>query len=301
MIRISKVTSAIQSVELSWSDEVAPETTQLDGALRPFALTAAPDGSVVMSFLDLGIIARWDPATELVRELQTTGGSSAYSGPVGLVFDTTGQLYIAESNHNVVSRWSQGHLETIAGTGEAGYDGDGGRADQARLCEPTGLACKGRLLFCSDLENHAVRVVDLINMSIETLVGTGSPGFSEAKQNIRSARLRFPGDIAASPRGLYITQPSDHAVRYVDLIDRTISTIGPELFGIDGQTIGLVSPTAVAVDAAGSVVIGDSEKSLVVVFDPIRNLVTRVVTIASSLQPFMSSISELGGGDLLVA
>jgi len=72
-----------------------------------------------------------------------------------------------------------GDITTIAGTGTAGYSGDGGPAISATLSAPQGVALGGNGdLFIADYENHRVRRVDATTGTITTVAGTGTAGYS---------------------------------------------------------------------------------------------------------------------------
>jgi len=301
MIRLPAGSLEVESVTLEWANTTPEKDNRLESQPRPFALATTPNGNVAMSFLDQGVIAEWDPSNRILTAFEVSS-SSTLSGPVGLVYDSAGELYIADSNHHLIRRLVHGGLATIAGTGLSGYSGDGGPAQDARLNEPTGLACDdSRTLFCSDLENHAVRTVDLKTMTIQTLVGTGIPGFSTTSKDLTSARLRYPGDIAWWSGGLYVTQPADHALRYVNLIERTITTVGPKLDKSSGHPVTLMSPTAVATTLDGTVIIADSGLFSVLFVDPTKPAIDREVHVGQSAAAYMSSIVVLANGDILIA
>ena len=82
--------------------------------------------------------------------------------PHELVFDSRGHIYIAERDNHVVRKvdGGTGLLSTLAGTGVAGFSGDGGPASKAQLRQPHCIAMgpDGRLLIC-DVGNHRVRAV----------------------------------------------------------------------------------------------------------------------------------------------
>src|SRR5258708_20925641 len=79
--------------------------------------------------------------------------------PQGLAVDSTGNVYIADTLNNRVRRVDVvGTITTVAGTGEAGYAGDGNPAREARLNLPTGLAIGfGDTLFIADTGNNVIR------------------------------------------------------------------------------------------------------------------------------------------------
>lgn len=149
--------------------------------------------------------------------------------PFGLEFGPDGGLYVCERGLHRIRRWDprSGVLSTVAGTGQAGYTGDGGPATSATLREPHELRFgpDGRLYF-TDMANHVIRRVDLKSGRIDTVAGTGQPGFSGDGGPATGALLKQPHSLAFDPAGrLYIADIGNHRIRRVDL-DGTIQTIG---------------------------------------------------------------------------
>src|SRR5262252_3044927 len=70
-------------------------------------------------------------------------------------------------------------IVTIAGTGTAGFSGDGGPADRAQVNNPYGLTIgpDGALYFC-EIGNHRVRRLDLKTHVLSTYAGSGQKGYS---------------------------------------------------------------------------------------------------------------------------
>src|SRR5436190_4573073 len=68
---------------------------------------------------------------------------------------------------------------TIAGTGAAGFSGDGGPAVQGRINNPYGLSIgpDGALYFC-EIGNHRVRRLDLKSGVLSTVAGSGQKGYA---------------------------------------------------------------------------------------------------------------------------
>src|SRR5579862_6643745 len=65
---------------------------------------------------------------------------AALADPQYAVFDAHGNLYISDSGNNRIRRVdSAGNITTVAGTGFCGFSGDGGPANKAELCSPSGL------------------------------------------------------------------------------------------------------------------------------------------------------------------
>src|SRR5262249_54272201 len=88
--------------------------------------------------------------------------SAELNEPRGLAIDPAGNVYIADSlNHRVRRVTPAGVISSIAGTGVEGFGGVGGKATEARLNYPLGLAVDAAgNLYIADSGNHRVRKVD---------------------------------------------------------------------------------------------------------------------------------------------
>ena len=119
------------------------------------------------------------------------------SAPGGIALDGAGNLYIADTGHHRIRKLSaDGSVTTVAGTGVAGFGGDGGSALQANLADPTGIAVDGDgNLYIADSGNHRVRKVDGQGL-IGTVAGTGTAGFSGDGAAASGARLDEPKGLA---------------------------------------------------------------------------------------------------------
>jgi streptogramin lyase len=108
-------------------------------------------------------------------------------------------------------------MTTFAGTGKAGYAGDGGPAINAKLNGPYGLATDARgNVYIADLENHVIRVVNRRGM-IRTVAGTGTEGLRGDGGPATKARLSGPYGVAVDASGaLYIADTGNGRVRRVN-------------------------------------------------------------------------------------
>lgn len=91
------------------------------------------------------------------------GTSAALQRPHGVAVDGVGNIYIADTSNNRVRRVDpSGTITTVAGTGTAGYSGDGGPAESALFRDPRGLAVDtlGHL-YVADTENDRIRRIRL--------------------------------------------------------------------------------------------------------------------------------------------
>jgi uncharacterized protein (TIGR03437 family) len=84
---------------------------------------------------------------------------ATFNNPVGIAFDNTGNLYIADSNNNRIRKvTTDGNIFTIAGKTQTGYTGDGGSALNATLTFPRGVAVDSKgVVYIADTQNNVIR------------------------------------------------------------------------------------------------------------------------------------------------
>eukprot|EP01006_Ploeotia_vitrea_P031412 TRINITY_DN63734_c1_g2_i1.p1 TRINITY_DN63734_c1_g2~~TRINITY_DN63734_c1_g2_i1.p1 ORF type:complete len:531 (-),score=43.05 TRINITY_DN63734_c1_g2_i1:115-1707(-) len=204
-----------------------------DGGLAVSAQLSSPFDLAVQD----GIVYIADSDNHCIRAVNiTTGvistvagcGSSGYSGdggkaqqaqlcrPMGLAVHKN-RLFISDDGNAVVRalNLNDGSIQTVVGTGEKEYSGDGGPARQACLMAPLGLAVRHESLYIADRDAHVVRVVNLRTGIIRTLCGTGVRGFSGDGKNPRHAQLDRPVDVAVGPNCLFISDMLNHRIRVI--------------------------------------------------------------------------------------
>ena len=149
-----------------------------DGGQATVATLNAPAG---VAFDAIGNVYIADNGNNVIRKVNTAGiistyagnGTAAYTGdggqatvatlnaPVGVAFDASGNVYIADQGNNRIRTVSTaGIISTIAGNGTAAYTGDGGQATAAGLNTPTGVAigASGNT-YIADNGNQRIRKV----------------------------------------------------------------------------------------------------------------------------------------------
>ncbi|NOU87364.1 hypothetical protein GC102_16460, partial [Paenibacillus sp. LMG 31460] len=208
------------------------------------------------------------------------GGSATLAklnGPGGMALDSSGNLYITDySNHRIrkVDK-STGNISTVAGTGVAGYSGDGGPATSAQLRIPRGVAVDSSgNLYIADYGNHMIRKVNQSTGKISKVAGTaflssGVSGFSGDGGLATSARLDNPGDVAVDSSGnLYIADTENQRIRKVDQLTGNISTVaGTGTIGHSGDggaptSAQLSMPLGLAIDSSNNLYIAENGNTI---------------------------------------
>ena len=153
--------------------------------------------------------------------ITTVAGNTTWGRVIQASVDAAGNIYCADFDRHVVYKIDrQGVTTTVAGTGTAGYAGDGGPATSARLFSPLGTAvAPDGTLYIGDYGNDRIRRV-APNGSITTFAGTGVGGFTGDGGQAASARLNGPYTMSLDTRGVL------YFVDYLNLRVRRIGTDG---------------------------------------------------------------------------
>jgi N-acetylneuraminic acid mutarotase len=193
--------------------------------------------------------------------------------PGAVTTDSSGNVYFSSSPNLIFKLDAQGMLKRIAGSGAPGYSGDGGPATQAQLNFPLsypelvadpvnfsplvgGLAvdATGRV-YIADAYNNRIRRIDT-NGTINTLVGTGSAGYTGDGGPATSAQIHWPQGVAVdSGNNLYFTT-AFASLRKVTLAG-FVSTLAGGNCGSNYLGPGLCVPEQIAIDAANNVFVPD--------------------------------------------
>lgn len=177
-----------------------------------------------------------------------------------LVVTTIGALTLAVSGLG-----SDPVTVTIAGTGVAGFSGDGGPATGAEINNPYGLATgpDGALYFC-EIGNHRVRRLDLKTNRITTVAGSGRKGYAGDGGPALEAEMNEPYEVRFDHSGnMYFAEMQNHVVRKVDAKTQIVTTVagtGAPGFAGDGGPAAkaqLRQPHSIAFDEKGRLLICD--------------------------------------------
>jgi sugar lactone lactonase YvrE len=149
---------------------------------NPYGLALGPDGALYFCEIGNHCIRRLDLHTHTMTRVIGTGvkGNSGDGGvalmaevnePYEIRFDRAGNLFFVDMQSSVVRRVERnsGLISRVAGTGEAGFSGDGGLAVEAQFRQPHSIAFApdGALLVC-DIGNRRIRRIDLASGIITT-------------------------------------------------------------------------------------------------------------------------------------
>ena len=247
---------------------------------NPYGLVTGPDGALYVCEIDNHVIRRIDLKKGTISTV-AGNGKMGYSGdggpataaslnqPYEIRFDKAGNMFFVEMVNNIVRRVDAKTkiITTVAGTGKAGFSGDGGPATQAQFNQPHSIAfdTDGNLLIC-DIRNHRVRRVDLKSGMIDTWAGTGDRGATPDGAPLAGTPLNGPRAIDMDPKGnLYLALREGNAIYRIDPKTKTIHHVagtGEKGYTGDGgpaKQAKLNGPKGVAWSPDNSLYIADTE------------------------------------------
>lgn len=305
LVRKATVDGTVHSV-LGWNDPVFPgdgnpsnpaAERSLAGDVgsevqmnHPTDLLERADGSILVMAWHNHKIRQIDPASGRVRIIAGAGAgyldgpldAALFRQPSRFAVDQAGNLYVIDQGNLRIRKVDMAAqtVSTIAGTGIAGGDGDGGPATSARFRwdvgsnpEPSGgIAYANNTLYIADTDNHRIRTIDLATGIVMTIAGTGEAGYSGDGGAAIDAKLHHPRDIEIGPDGqLYIADTDNGRIRAIDLASGTIRTVAGngELGFTPGEEVEatqmqLHRTFGVDFDAQGNLYVSDSLNSRIV-------------------------------------
>jgi sugar lactone lactonase YvrE len=266
---------------------------------NPYGVVIGPDGAMYFCEVDTGRIRRLDLQSGLLTTVAGNGEkayvgdggsalSASFSAPHEIRFDRDGHLFVVERDAHVVRRIDAvtGIVSTVAGTGEAGFAGDGGPADRAQLRQPHSIAfdADGHLLIC-DIGNHRVRRVSRDDNVITTLSGTGEREQTPDSAPLAGTHLRGPRSLDTDNAGnAYLVLREGNAVFRMDLraqrLERIAGTGESGYTGDGGPAINATfnGPKGIAYAAGNhSLYIVDTENHVIRRMDLNSGLISTVM------------------------
>jgi len=229
-------------------DGVAATTAKIN---LPTGVYSDASGALFISDFWNNRVRKVDYATGLISTYGGTG-LTVYNGdgipattaniyqPFCVFGDPAGNIYVAAFGSNRVRRidGGSGLISTAAGTGVAGYNGDGILATSAKLDSPWGV-CKDSAgnVYVADTNGNRVRKVDAVTGFISTVAGTGVSGYNGDGISAITAEIKGPMGVFVVPSGdIYIAEFYGHRIRKVDAVSGMISTVvGTGVSGYNGD------------------------------------------------------------------
>jgi sugar lactone lactonase YvrE len=249
---------------------------------QPFGVEFGPDGALYVCEVENHRLLRWDPATRKVGVVAGTG-KRGYSGdggpataaqldePYEVRFDAAGNIFFVEMKNHLVRRVDArtGIISTVAGTGQAGFSGDGGPGAKAQLRQPHSIALHGDHLYIADIANHRIRRVDLKSGLIGTFAGTGEKTIPKDGQKAAGAPVLGPRALFIQRDTLWLALREGHSVWKLDLRDgiwRHVAGTGKQGFAGDGgpaRQAAFNGPKGIALGPDGSIYVVDTENQAI--------------------------------------
>ena len=185
--------------------------------------------------------------------------------PTGVSVDISGNVYIADQyNHKIRKVTSAGIITTLAGTGTAGYNGDGNAATSAQLNYPMAVSVDvSGNVYIAEGGNNKIRMVTSSG-NITTIAGTGTEGSSGDGGAATSAQLNGPAGVSVDISGnVYIADGNNNKIRKVTSAGIITTLAGTGTAGYNGDGNAATStqlnlPFGVSVDVSGNVYIADT-------------------------------------------
>lgn len=221
--------------------------------------------------------------------------------PIGVAIDAAGDLYICDNGNARIRKvvLATGIVTTVAGNGLSVSGPDGGLALDTPLnnAQAIDLDAAGNI-YIAELGAHRLRRVTVSDGKIETLAGTGTPGFSGDGGAAKSAALSSPNHVFIDRAGnLLITDAGNNRIRLLTVADgqiRTVAGNGQRGYSGDGgvaTAAALATPAAAIADEAGNIYLADRGNHRV-----------RRVAAATGIITTVAGNGEIGyGGDGLAA
>lgn len=288
-----------------------PTDVKLDGA-----------GNLYIADSVNNVVRMVTAATGIIQTIAGIGGLAGYSGdgghatqallsnPGGLAFDGNHTLYISDSFNNAIRKLdlSTGIITTVAGTGIAGYSGDGGPATSGQLNNPWGIALGNNgSLFIADLSNNRIRKVSPTGI-LSTFAGNGTIGFSGDNGPATAAQLNVPADVAVDVAGnVFIADSGNSLVREVNVSTGMILThSGNQSRYSDGggaaadNTSVFDGPYALFFDGPGNLYVSDMFHQMIRMLTPASvNIIFGPMKVGNVSPPYPVIIENDGNSALI--
>ena len=309
--KVSKSNSEINTImgwgpnggtQVSYSDPVGLKGVGGTPSLYyPLGVYADPKSSkVYIGGYDGEAVYVWDSALNQITSLAGNGvagfagdssaansAATELNAPVGIGKDSSGNVYIADSNNCAIREVSasSGHITTIAGGTPGALNGCGylnSSAVDSRLYTPYGVALDSKNnIYIADYSNCAIRRISASSKNMTTVAGTPTVGcgFSGDGGPAVAAKIQHPDSIAVDAKdNVYFFDTGNYRVREILALNGNIVTVaGDGNYGYtgDGTAIGnSLTNGYVTVDPNGNLFISDTDNQQLRWVTPSGQLIT---------------------------
>lgn len=257
------LTQIITMLPVRWAFPREKENKWRNGTIKRFAGTGAPgnngdhglaalaqlngpaglaidiNDNVYVAEIGNSKIRRIDTKTNIITTI-AGNGQAGFSGdgdlatnaalnrPEGVFIDREENVYIADSGNQRIRKVTKktGIINTIAGTGEAGFNFNEGNALEARLNHPSGIVVdSGCNIYFNDYSNELIRKIST-NGKISTYAGNGSSGYSGDGNEADKAQINDVYGLAIDKfDNIYFVDSLNFCVRKIDRATSLISTV----------------------------------------------------------------------------
>ncbi|MCA9143569.1 MAG: hypothetical protein H6821_10290 [Planctomycetaceae bacterium] len=250
---------------------------------QPFGVEVGPGGALYITEVQNHRVMRVDLKS---GDLTTVAGCGrkGYAGdggkateaelnePYEVRFDKQGNMFFVEMQNHIIRRVDakSGIISTIAGTGKAGYGGDGGPALNAQFNRPHSIALDHQGgLYVADIGNHRIRRIDLETGIVDSIAGNGGKQAPQAGQTAKGNSVVGPRALFIDGDTMWVALREGHSVWTLSFASGKWSHVagtGKQGFSGDGGPAAMATfngPKGIAVGPDQHVYVVDTENQVI--------------------------------------
>ncbi len=221
----------------------------------------ADNGAILLRTMSLGgEVTTLAGGAGVVGFRNAIGTSASFNKPSGVAVDASGNVYVADTDNNVIREVTpDGEVTTLAGSGSGGSKN--GTGSEASFSGPTGIAVDASgNVYVADKYNAMIRKITPEGV-VTTLAGSGFVGYGDGAGD--TATFNSPEGIAVDAKGnVYVADTANSLIRKI-APNGTVETLagkGKVTGSADGANTDATFnlPKAIAVDASGKVFVADT-------------------------------------------
>ena len=195
-----------------------------------------------------------------------TGTAAKFNQPTGVAVDSSGNVYVADSNNHRIRKIDPaGVVTTLAGSSSGDADGTG---TAARFNLPNSVAVDSSgNVYVADFNNNRIRKIDSAGV-VTTLAGSTS-GYMDGTGT--AAKFSGPSGVAVDSSGnVYVADYNNHRIRKIDPTGVVTTFAGSSSGYMDGTGTAAQfnNPRGVAVDSSGNLYVADYNNNRIRKIDP---------------------------------